>query len=98
MATSFGLTDILYFCLKHWMNKFSGLSVPKSKFVSGVVVVVAADNASSKLFVASFNSSFSLAISLSLLISISVRPDLVEEVLQQFYLCTGNINLRYLEK
>ena len=63
---------MLYFFLKHCMNKLSGLSVPKSRPPS-FVFIVAADNAASKLTVASFNSCRNLAISLSFVRNFSAK-------------------------
>ena len=61
MATSLGLTETSYFCLKHWMNRLSGLSVPRSMCLE----IRVASNADSKLAVASWSSCLSLSISMS---------------------------------
>ena len=54
------------------MNKLSGLSVPKS-IPSFLASTEAADNAASRLEVASFNFFFNLAISLSFLRNFSAK-------------------------
>ena len=72
IAISFGFTDMLYFFLKHCMNKLSGLSVPIS-MPSTLAFTAAASIAASKLMVASFSSSLNLAISLSFVFNFSVK-------------------------
>ena len=72
MATSLGFTEMLYFFLKHCMNKLSGLSVPKSTPTSFVLIVVD-DSAASKLSVASVNCFLNLAISSSFVRNFSAK-------------------------